>query len=251
MMKKWMVLFGIFSFMAAAPVLAFEFPELAGDIYIQDIAGVLTPEEEEELRQLGRELEDATTAQLAVMVVPTLDGEPIADYAVEALRHYGVGTKEENNGVLMVVSTGDREIYISTGYGLEAVLPDGKVGRILDDYAVSHLKQNDFGAGIKDTYKALHEEIGTTYGWDAELAVPQPLTQQPSGAEEKDVWLIPRLILVGIFVIWILVSLFGDGAGRGNSKSAGKRSPSSSRRSSSSRSGRGGSGGGGGAGRKF
>ncbi|WKA59700.1 TPM domain-containing protein [Planococcus shenhongbingii] len=260
MMKKVIFLLGTFSFLVSAPVGAVEFPELTEDIYIQDIADVLTPAEEEELRRLGTELEDATTAQLAVMAVPSLEGKPIADYALEALRHYGIGKKEENNGALMVISTGDREIYISTGYGLEAVLPDGEVGRILDSYAIPYLKQDEYGKGIMNTYKALYKEVAAAYDWNNTSLAAQPAVQQSSVPDEKDDWLIPRGIIVAGIVIWIVISLFGDGAGRGNSKNSGRRSSSSSRRSSSgssrssgggSRSGRGGSGGGGGAGRKF
>ncbi|MGI2329370.1 TPM domain-containing protein [Planococcus sp. YIM B11945] len=257
MMKKILFLLGGFCLLAASPALAVEFPELTGDIYIQDISDVLTPEEEDELRQLGTELEDATTAQLAVMVIPSLEGEPIADYALKALRHYGVGTKEENNGALMIVSTGDREIYITTGYGLEEILPDGEVGRILDGYAIPYLKEDNYALGIRNTYKALYREVAAAYDWDDGSKAPQAL--QAAAPEEKDVWLIPRMVLVIGFVIWVIVSLFGGGAGRGNSKNPGRygsSSRSSSRGSSrssgsSSRRGRGGSGGGGGAGRKF
>ncbi|WKA55955.1 TPM domain-containing protein [Planococcus shixiaomingii] len=257
-MKKLLFLLLLVS-LWATPVFAIDFPELTDDIYVQDIADVLTPDEEEELRRLGTELEDATTAQLAVMVVPSLEGEPIADYALEALRHYGVGTKEDNNGALMVLSTGDREIYITTGYGLEEVLSDGEVGRILDGYAVPFLQQDEYGQGIMNTYKALYKEVAAAYDWNDEALAPQPVAQQSPVPEEKDEWLVFRGIIVAGIVIWIIISLFGGGAGRGNSKSAGNRSSSSSSyrssssrsSSSSSRSGRGGSGGGGGAGRKF
>lgn len=244
----------------AHPVLAVEFPELEGDIYIQDISDVLTAEEEAELRRLGKGLEDATTAQAAVMVIPSLDGEPIETYALEALRHYGVGAKEDNNGVLLVVSTGDREIYISTGYGLEGALPDGKVGQILDDYAVPYLKKDEFNLGIMNTYKALYQEVAAEYAWDGEAVAPQTGAVELPGYEPREKWPLHRVIIAVILGIWIVIALFGGGAGRGNSKSSGRgrtqsRSRSGSSRKSSrgggSRRGRGGSGGGGGAGRKF
>lgn len=245
----------------AAPVQAIEFPSLDNDIYVQDSSDVLSDRDEEELRRLGIGLEEATTAQIAVMAIPSLEGEPIAQYALEALRHYGLGTKEDNNGVLLVVSTGDREIYIATGYGLEGALPDGKVGRILDEYAVPYLQQDQYSEGIMNTYIALYQEVATEYGWDGEAAAPQTKAAELPSYEPRKEWPPHRVIIAIIIVIWIIISLFGDGVGRGSSKKGGKASSSrrsrrgSSKRSSgrggSSRRGRGGSGGGGGAGRKF
>ena len=261
-MKKVIILLNVLVFfLLAAPALAIAFPELANDIYVQDISAVLTDEDEEELRRLGSGLEEATTAQIAVMVIPSLEGEPIENYALEALRHYGIGSKENNNGVLLVVSTGDREIYITTGYGLEGALPDGKVGQILDDYAVPYLKKDQFDQGIRNTYTALYHEVTAEYSQNAEAAAPQTGASQVPAYEPREKWPLHRVIIAIVIGIWIVVALFGDGAGRGNGKksrsgsSHGQSRSSSSRKSSrgsgSLRRGGGGSGGGGGAKRKF
>ena len=260
MKKKIILLSALGIFLVAAPVNAIDFPELTKDIYVQDISGVLSDEAEEELRLLGKNLEDATTAQIAVMAIPSLEGEAIESYALEALRHYEIGSEDENNGVLMVVSTGDREIYIATGYGLEGVLPDAKVGRILDDYAVPYLKKDQFDQGIMNTYKALYHEVTAEYSEDIEAVAPQTGASELPPYEPREKWPLPNVLIAIGIAIWIVISLFGDGAGRGNGKksrsgrSSGRSRSSSSRRSSgggSSRRGRGGSGGGGGAGRKF
>lgn len=261
-MRKTIILLTVLGvFLMAAPVLAIEFPKLANDIYVQDISDVLSDEDEEELRRLGNGLEDATTAQIAVMAIPSLEGEPIESYALEALRHYGVGSEESNNGLLLVVSTGDREIYITTGYGLEGALPDGKVGQILDDYAVPYLKKDQFDQGIMNTYKALYQEVAAEYAWDGEAVAPQTGAAELPAYEPRKEWPLHRVIIAIVIGIWIVIAVFGDGAGRGNGKksgsgrSSGRSRSSSSRRSSggggSSRRGGGGSGGGGGAGRKF
>lgn len=260
-MKKNIILLSALGiFLMAAPAFAIEFPELTDDIYVQDISDVLSREDEEELRGLGNGLEDATTAQIAVMVIPSLEGEPIESYALEALRHYGIGSEEENNGVLLLVSTGDREIYIATGYGLEGALPDGKVGQILDDYAVPYLKNDQFDQGIMNAYKALYLEVTAEYSQGAEAVAPQSGASEIPAYEPREKWPLHRVIIaIAIAIamgIWIVISLFGDGAGRGNGKKSrsGRSRSSSSRKSSGGsrpRRGRGGSGGGGGAGRKF
>lgn len=259
MTRKIILLSALWSFLLAAPVIAIEFPELTNDIYVQDISDVLSDEDEEELRLLGKSLEDATTAQIAVMTIPSLAGEPIESYALEALRHYGIGTEEENNGVLVVVSTGDREIYITTGYGLEGALPDGKVGQILDDYAVPYLKKDQFDQGIMNTYKALYHEVTAEYSQDAEAVAPQSGSSEIPAYEPREKWPLHRVIIAIVIGILIVIFLFkGDAGGGSGKKSRSGRSSSRSRSNSfskssgsSSRKGRGGSGGGGGAKRKF
>lgn len=200
--------------MIPGTVQAAEFPELTDDIYIQDIAGVLSEEQEAELKSLGAGLEDATTAQIAVMVVESLEGEPIESYANEALRHYGVGSAEENNGVLVVLSMTDREIYIEIGYGLEGALPDGKVGRILDDYAVPYLREDQPDEAILNTYQALYNEVAAEYGWGGEAASPQPLNEVTPGSGEGEGGFMQPIVT--FLIVLVLLFLFtGGGGGRG------------------------------------
>lgn len=196
----------------AGPAQSAEFPELTDDIYIQDIAGVLSEQEEAEIKSLGAGLEDATTAQIAVMAIDSLEGEPIESYANEALRHYGIGSAEENNGVLVVLSMADREIYIEIGYGLEGALPDGKVGRILDDYAVPYLREDQPDAAILNTYQALYNEVAAEYGWDGEAVSPQPLNEMTPGGGEGG---IMQPIVTFLIVLALLFLFTGGGGGRG------------------------------------
>ncbi|MBT2583697.1 TPM domain-containing protein [Planococcus sp. ISL-109] len=219
MMKKAASLFLLLLFFGGS-VQAVEFPELTDDIYIQDIAGVLSEEQEAQINQLGAELEDATTAQIAVMVVDSLEGEPIESYANEALRHYGVGSQEENNGVMVVLSMSDREIYIEIGYGLEGALPDGKVGRILDDYAVPYLREDQPDQALLNTYQALYQEVAEEYGWDGEAVSPQPLNEVTSDEGGSG---IMKLIITFIVVL-VLLLLFTGGSGRGGKRGRGRSS---------------------------
>ncbi|HSI66628.1 MAG TPA: TPM domain-containing protein, partial [Planococcus sp. (in: firmicutes)] len=195
---------------------AAEFPELTNDIYIQDTAGVLTEQQEAEIRNLGRGLEDATTAQIAVMVIPSLEGEPIESYALEAFRHYGIGSAEENNGVLVVLSIDDREIYTEVGYGLEGALPDGLVGRILDEYAVPYLREDNYSEAVLNTYQALYQEVADEYAWDGEAVAPQ--SGAGNSTEDDEQGGIPTFMIV-IMVIAVLFFLTrgggSGGAGRG------------------------------------
>ena len=79
-------------------------PAAGSGIYVQDNAGVISEEDKQQMLSLGAELDNKTTAQLTVLTINTLDGEPIEDYALEVLRQWGIGSKEQNNGALIVVA---------------------------------------------------------------------------------------------------------------------------------------------------
>ena len=109
-------------------------PTASSGIYVQDYAGVISNEDRQQMLRIGQDLDNKTTAQVAVITVSSLDGQSIEDYALAVLRSWGIGNKAKNNGVLIVVAVNDRRSRIEVGYGLEGVLPDGKTGRIQDQY---------------------------------------------------------------------------------------------------------------------
>ena len=199
-------IFLIFAFSHQAE--AASIPDPTGDIYVQDKAGVLTASEENELIRLGRALEDGTTAQIAVLTIDSLEGASRQEYAYEAFKKYQLGSEEEDNGVLILLAMEDRGIQIEVGYGLEGALPDGKVGRILDEYAVPYLQEGQPGQAIVQTYKALYTETAAEYGWNGgDTAVPQA-----HAAQEEEGSTLGVLIFVAIaFVVVVLDMKFFGG----------------------------------------
>jgi len=249
------------------PLLAFaesDYPDaLPGELYVQDFYDVLSEEQEQEIETLGQNLENATGSQIVVMTVESLEGQDVATYAVDVMRGYGIGDEEKDNGVLFILEmdpnkVGGRDVYIGVGYGLEGALPDGKVGRILDDYTYPFLESGDAPGAILSTYQLLYNQVATEYGWDGELTSPKgpsPLVGSTDGGGGSTI----RTIIVGIIVIYIIVTLMSGGGG---SSGSGRRRGSSGRsfggfsgggRSSGGGFGGfgGGSSGGGGAGRKW
>ena len=75
---------------------------------------------------------------MVTVTVKSLNGEEPADYALNLGRQWGVGQKDNDNGVVILLSTAERQIYIAVGGGLEGALPDSKTGRIIDDYGLSY-----------------------------------------------------------------------------------------------------------------
>jgi uncharacterized protein len=221
-------------------------PAPIGDIYVQDFAKVLTQDEVEEIRRLGRTIEDQTTAQISVLTVDTIGENTIEEYANEAFRQYGIGNKKENNGVLIVIAVTDRLIRIEVGYGLEGRIPDGKAGRILDEHAIPYLQNEQHNKAIVETYKVLANEVLAEYGQEGGMATQENQTQRTAGDEGFGIpsWLLILLVVAVIFLdfkffggtlTYLLLSIISRGGGRGGGEGP--------------RGGGGGSSGGGGAGR--
>jgi uncharacterized protein len=126
---------------ALAPI-----PPLRGPVV--DLAGLLSPAQSAFLDALARELQSKTGAQTAVLCVETTDPEDIFDYGMRVAEAWQLGRRGRDDGLLLVVARRDRKLRFFTGYGLEAVLPDGKLGRILDAYALPYFRRGEFGDGI-------------------------------------------------------------------------------------------------------
>lgn len=190
---------------------------------VQDFSNVLTPEQEQEIEQLGIRLYQATSAELAVLTLPHTDGEPIEEFAVKKLREFGLGSKEDNNGALLIVTTEEtatqkRKFYLSVGYGLEGALPDGKVGRIIDEVAMPFLKNEEPDIAIIEAYKAYFNEIAIEYGLDGEEVAVQTIDGQ---YDRDDSGGFP--IVLVIFVIILILSLIFGNSGRGGRGGPGGR----------------------------
>lgn len=203
-------------------------PNKASGIYVQDYAGVISQEDKQKMLSLGQDLDNKTTAQVAVITVNSLDGQPLEDYALAVLREWGIGNKQKNNGVLLVIAVKDRKSRIEVGYGLEGVLPDGLTGRIQDNYMLPSFKKGDYSKGILQGYSAVAATIAKSEG--VQLSGVQynggarsGQGDAASGLNLSDLFvalviigilLVDNIFLGGFFTNLILLLLF-RGGGRG------------------------------------
>lgn len=184
-----------------------EIPKPQGDIYVQDFANLLTDQQESELIDLGRSLDNQTKAQVAVLTVDTIGTDTIEQYALQAFRQYKLGDKKLNNGVLLVVAAQERQVRIEVGYGLEGALPDGKVGRILDNYALPYLKDNQPDLAIINTYKELYNQTAAEYNLD-EYSEAKPYPSSSANQENNQGMETWKMLLIGIgLVIFITIDI--------------------------------------------
>jgi len=116
--------------------------------YVVDLAGVLDAGTQARLNAMLRDLETGTTAQVVVLTLNSLEGEPIDSFSHQTAVKWGIGQKGKDNGVLITVAVKDRKYRLEVGYGLEAILPDSLVGSIGRESLAPHFKKGDFAGGI-------------------------------------------------------------------------------------------------------
>ncbi|MGI4886307.1 MAG: TPM domain-containing protein [Janthinobacterium lividum] len=115
---------------------------------VNDLAHLMQPQEADALEQKLVAYNDSTSSQIAVVTVPNLGGNEIADYAEQLYRAWGIGQKGRNNGILVLVAQQEHAARIQTGRGLEGAVPDALAKRIISNTLVPAFKQNQYYAGL-------------------------------------------------------------------------------------------------------
>src|SRR5215510_10236647 len=115
---------------------------------VSDFAKVIDQPTRQQLTLLLQELKDKTGAEIAIVTVETTQPLTVFDYAMKIAEAWKPGAKGKDNGVVFLVATKDHKMFVVTGYGVEGVLPDGKVGEIQDEYIVPYFKRGDYARGI-------------------------------------------------------------------------------------------------------
>ena len=176
---------------------------------VNDLARVMQPQEVSALEQKLVAYNDSTTSQIAVVTVPTLDGNDIADYAQKLYQSWGIGSKNNNNGILVLVAIKERQARIQTGYGLEGAVPDALAKRIISNTLVPAFRQNQYYAGLD---RATDQLIALAKG---EYKADPAQTQRSRGRRDRTGSGAGFWIIIGILVIVFLLRSRGGGGGRG------------------------------------
>jgi len=134
-------------FLFAATILsAREVPPLSGPV--NDYAAILSADEKETLESFLLALDRQTGVQIAVLTIPSLEGESLESFSLKTVEQWKLGQQGEDNGALLLVSLGDRAVRIETGYGLEGTLTDAKSGLIIRNVIAPRFREGKYGAGI-------------------------------------------------------------------------------------------------------
>ncbi len=166
--------------------------------YVSDFANVLSPDAKAKLTALCTEVDQKAKAQIAVVTVPTTNGQSAFDYSYNLATKWGVGPKQVSRGVLILYATNDHKYWTQVGYGLEGILPDGKVGGFGRE-AVPILRQGNYDAALLLVTRRIADVIAQ----DAGVTLTGPSPVKNFGRQDDQ-----PVSAVGVIVLLIFVFLF-------------------------------------------
>ena len=171
---------------------------------VLDQGNLLSPTEEQRLARKLSTFEDTTSTAVVVVTLQNLNGAPVSDYAIELGREWGVGQSDKDNGVVFLVSKGDRKMFIATGYGVEGALPDAIANRIVERIVTPAFRDGQFYTGIDRGTDAI---IQATKGeYDA--------SSEPRSASSDDGTPMALIFTILILVYFVGRSFFRGGGGK-------------------------------------
>jgi uncharacterized protein len=173
--------------------------------YVNDFAGVLSAETRTHLEQLCTEVDRQAHAQIAVVTVKTTGDDTIDDFALHLEEKWKVGQKGTDRGILFLIATDDHHYRFEVGYGLEGILPDGKIGSIGREM-VPYLRDGNYDAAItlatQNVANVIAQDAGVTLTTPAESLGPEPQPHPRSAIKD---------ILLALFAIFVFISLLRSG----------------------------------------
>lgn len=175
-----------------------------GGIWVHDEAGVLSPQVKANMEAVLKAHRDSTSTQIAVLVIPTLEGDDIDSYALRVSEAWKLGQEKKDNGVLFLVAMQEKQMRIEVGYGLEGVLTDALSSRINRNEVAPYFRKGDYEAGIQAGLIAIIQAVQGTYVNDS------PITKKRKGRS-------PIGTIIFVVILLIVMSRRNRGGGSGGS----------------------------------
>ena len=172
---------------------------------VTDLTGTLDATQRGRLEAQLAAIDRAGRAQIAVLLLPTTQPEPIEAFAIRLAETWKIGRKGADNGVIVIVAKDDRKMRIEVGYGLEGVIPDAIARRIIAERMAPAFKQGDFFAGLQAAVEGLEQALGGTLP-----AAPAEVQGSAGSQGGPDVMTWAFLLLVGAGVLRAIFGLFGS-----------------------------------------
>lgn len=167
-------------------------PKQTREFYVYDETGIITNEDKNYIITTNENLYKNTSTQIVVAVIKSLEGIPIEDYANSLYREWKIGSKENNNGILMLIAFDDSKIRIEVGYGLEGAIPDITSGQIIKNQIAPKFKEGKYSEGIIDGFNELVKLAKDEY--------------DTKGKNNQDSLItLPRILIVIVIIILIIL----------------------------------------------
>jgi len=172
---------------------------------VNDMAGMLNSSDAQELEKKLEAYDKSTSTQITIVTLHTLDGMDIGQYAAELGEKWGVGRKQKDNGVMILVALDDHKVFIATGRGVEQYLPDAICKRIVEQIIKPNFKQADYYSGLNEAIDNIIARLSGNFKGDDN--------------DNRKIKIPPRAIVTFIILIIIVIILIsrsgGGGGGRG------------------------------------
>jgi len=189
---------------AGSVAVALEVPYLTGRV--NDLAGMIPDDARGRVEETLAALERDTGVQVAVLTLPSLEGENLEEFSLRVAQTWALGRKGHDDGVLLLIARDDRRMRLEVGYGLEARLPDALCGRILDNVMRPEFRAGRFGDGVEQAIAL----VAAAVRGDA-VTVPEA---EGAGDGEPMPW-FARLVGLAIFTLVVglfsVIAVFGKG----------------------------------------
>ena len=187
-----------------------KFPRPTQLKYVNDYAKVMDNDSTQYILSVGKELEDKTGAQATVVVIDSLGGETIESYANGIFRNWGIGQKDKNNGLLILLSVKDRKWRVEVGTSLEGAITDIYSSRVMNDFAVPKFQKAQYGQGLRASYSILSDSIAKEYGvkLDKNINVPKYAENVKNPNSSK---MGSGILLIGFIILVFLDFIFNRG----------------------------------------
>jgi len=163
-MKKLTLIFSLlFSIGAFAQIEKIVPPKPVPPKLVNDFTKTLTSQQAESLESKLVAYDDSTSNQITVVIIPTTGNYDVQEVALEIMRKWGVGNKDRNNGIVLLIAKNDRKLRIETGYGLEGAIPDITAKSIIDNYITPNFKNDNYYRGIDEGTDAIIKAAAGEY----------------------------------------------------------------------------------------
>lgn len=193
--------------------------------YVNDFAHVLDANTTAQMNDLCQQVDTKAHAQIAVVTINSLDGRDIESYAVDLFKQWGVGSKSTNHGVLILYAIQDHRARVEVGYGLEPILPDGKVGSFQRE-AIPQMRSGNYSGALLLVTSRVADVIAQDSGVQLVNSLPrapaEPEARPQTGISLGGIIVIAIVILIILatplrsVLFWIIFSQLFDGRGGGN-----------------------------------
>lgn len=202
----------------AVPALAAGIPD-APDAYVYDEAGVLSDSTEQYINLETAALDEACGGQIAVVAVEFTGAYSTADYAYELFNTWGIGDRNENNGLLLLLVTGAEDYYIMPGSGVTDIFSGGTLQTLMDDYLEADFAAGNYDAGVRKTFDRILEIYGEKYDLTPTSASDAGYSGYADAEDSlfsRFFRVIGKILIVAILVVLVIVLIrFFAGGPRG------------------------------------